>query len=175
MKYTLKRSRRAKYMRLRVLPGGTVILTVPHRMGASAIESFLVRQGQWLRHAIARMMQFKALPVSGRRAYLKHKEDARAFVCERALYWNQRYGYTYQRIAIKNSRRTWGSCSRKGNLNFSYALLFLPRELADYVIVHELCHLKERNHAKDFWKLVAHTLPNYIQLRRELRRYLPRG
>ncbi len=160
-------------MRLSVQAGGTVVLTVPHFIGVRVIERFLAKHTEWIERATKRMSNFKTLPVSGRRAYLEHKEAARAFVHERVAYWNQFYSHPFGRIAIKNSKRVWGSCSHKGNLNFSYGLLFLPRELADYVVVHELCHLKEHNHSKAFWALVAKQQPNYASLRRELRRYVP--
>lgn len=161
-------------MRLRVQPGGAVILTVPYESQKSAVQEFLFNQAGWLKRAIARMMHYKALPVSGRRAYLKHREAAREFITERVEFWGREYGVQYRRIAIKNTRRTWGSCSRKGNLNFSYALLFLPRELADYVVVHELCHLKHPNHSRAFWQEVAKTIPDFGPRRRELRRYMPK-
>lgn len=162
-------------MRLRVHPGGAVVLTVPASAPQSVVEEFLRARMSWLASAVKRMMQYRTLPVSGRRDYLKYKEEARAFIEERLEHWNQFYRFTYGRVAIKDTRRTWGSCSRKGNLNFSYALLFLPRELADYVVVHELCHLEEHNHGHAFWTLVGHALPNYPILRRELKRYLPCG
>src|SRR3989344_1866196 len=173
--YSLKRSRRSKYMRLRVQAGGTVIVTVPFFSTAGVMEKFILNHRTWIERAVARMSAFKPLPVSGHRAYLKHREEARVFVTERIAYWNRAYGFSYGRIAIKDTKRIWGSCSRKGNLNFSYALLFLPRELADYIIVHELCHLKEHNHSERFWLLVSKTLPNHKALRRELKQYLPRG
>jgi predicted metal-dependent hydrolase len=171
--YTLKRSTRAKYMRLTVQPGGTVILTVPHRIPEGMIERFLMQHAEWIERGVKRMQKFKPLPVSGRAAYLKHKEEARAFITERVLYWNSFYGFAHGRIAVKDTKRIWGSCSRKGNLNFSYGLLFLPRELADYVVVHELCHLKEHNHSAHFWARVQEHQPDYVRLRHELRRYLP--
>lgn len=174
MEYILKRSLRAKYMRLQISPGGTVILTVPHRVPAGIIERFLAEHTEWIARGVKRMRSFKPLPVSGRRAYLKHKEDARALIRERVAYWNRFYGFTHGRISIKDTKRLWGSCSRKGNLNFSYALLFLPRELADYIVVHELCHLREHNHSTAFWALVARAIPEYVERKRELRRYLPR-
>ena len=173
LSYTLKRSTRARYMRLTVQAGGTVVLTVPHRIPERMIERFLSQHTEWIKRGVARMRDFKPLPVSGRRSYLRHKEEARALVTERVAYWNQFYTFPFGRIAIKDTKRLWGSCSRKGNLNFSYALLFLPRELADYVIVHELCHLQEHNHSNAFWALVAKAQPEYLRLRRELRRYLP--
>lgn len=173
MEYTLKRSRRAKYMRLRVHPGGAVVLIVPIGSSHGAIQEFLHRQTEWLKRAVARMMEYRSLPVSGRRDYLKYREQARAFLHERAAHWNTFCNVRVGRIAIKNTRRTWGSCSRKGNLNFSYTLLFLPRELADYVVVHELCHVREPNHSPAFWAEVAKALPDFTRRRKELRKYLP--
>ena len=162
-------------MRLRVQPGGAVVLTVPVATTRSVVDEFLRARARWLADAVKRMMQFQVLPVSGRRDYFRHKENARAFIEERIAHWNQFYKFPHGRIAIKNTRRTWGSCSAKRNLNFSYKLLFLPREIADYVVVHELCHLKEHNHGRAFWALVALVLPNYLTLRLELKRYVPRG
>lgn len=174
--YTLKRSRRAKYMRLSVRPGGHVVVTVPHLMGATAIEQFLMQHSRWIAKSVAKMAHLKPLPVSGRRAYLGYKEKARSFVYQRISYWNQIYNFSYNRISIKDTSSLWGSCSRRGNLNFSYKIIFLPRELADYVIVHELCHLKEHNHGARFWQLVAATQPAYARQRRELKKYvLSRG
>lgn len=171
--YELKRSNRAKYMRLRVLPGGSVVVTAPASSSVCAIEKFVSEHGGWIERATRRMAFFKPLPVSGHRAYLKYREEARSFITERVSYWNTFYNFTHGRIAVKNTRRIWGSCSRKGNFNFSYALLFLPRELSDYVIVHELCHAREHNHSKQFWQLVGKTIPHHAELRRELRRYVP--
>lgn len=79
------------------------------------------------------------------------------------------YGFRASRISIRNPKTRWGSCSEKGNLNFSYKLLFLPDVLADYIVVHELCHLAELNHSAKFWQLVAKTLPDYKERRKALR------
>lgn len=171
--YTLKRSRRAKYMRLTVHPGGRVVLTAPDRFGLAAIERFVASHGAWLTRAIERMRPLKALP-SGKREYNARRGAARAFVHERLVHWNTIYNFSYNRVAIKNTRSLWGSCSHRGNLNFSYKIIFLPRELADYIVVHELCHLKEPNHGPRFWHLVQKAQPEYLRLRRELRRYVLR-
>ena len=114
------------------------------------------------------------LPVSGRRDYIKYKETARKVLTRRVTYWNQLYKFSHGRIAIKNTKRLWGSCSQRGTINFSYAILFLPRRLADYVVVHELCHVREHNHSTRFWELVQKALPNYRALKKELRTYLRR-
>ncbi len=101
--------------------------------------------------------------------YLKNKERARELVAERLLYWNESYKFKYKRVFIKNQKTRWGSCSKNGNLNFSYKILFLPDRLIDYIIVHELCHLGEFNHSKDFWALVEKTIVNYVELKNELK------
>ena len=103
--------------------------------------------------------------------YLAHKEEARALILARIQYFNAHYQFSYNRVAVRNQRRCWGSCTSLKNLNFSYRLLFLPPELADYVIVHELCHLAELNHSPNFWALVAETVPAYRLHRDALRAY----
>ncbi len=147
------------------------MLTAPRFALLAEIERLITSKHEWLARSIARMREMRALPVSGKRGYLLYKEEARTFVLERLTYWNSVYAFSYGRVSIKNTRRLWGSCSRKGNLNFSYAVLFLPRELADYVIVHELCHLQEHNHGTRFWALVAKAVPDFHARRAELRRY----
>ena len=101
--------------------------------------------------------------------YAEHKELAREFVLARLAYFNEFYGFAYNRVAIRNQKRCWGSCTSLKNLNFSYKLLFLPPHLADYIIVHELCHLVELNHGRDFWALVEKQMPDYKSHVRELR------
>lgn len=101
--------------------------------------------------------------------YTQHKERARALVHQKLAHWNAVYGYTYNRVAIRNTRRNWGSCTSLKNLNFNYKILFLPPHLQDYIIVHELCHLEEFNHQEGFWLLVARTIPEYKACIKELK------
>lgn len=103
--------------------------------------------------------------------YLANKEAARVRVHELLKKHNEYYGFTYHRVAIRDQRRRWGSCSSKGNLNFSYRILFLPLELQDYLVVHELCHLKEFHHGPTFWNLVAEQVPHYAACISALREY----
>ena len=103
------------------------------------------------------------------RSYDAHKEAARTLLRARLEYFNHYYGHTYNRVAIRDQRRCWGSCSSKGNLNFSYKLLFLPPCLRDYIVVHELCHLRVLNHSADFWMVVAEVMPDYAERAATLR------
>ena len=107
--------------------------------------------------------------AGNRRDYLKNREAARALVHERVSHWRAAYGFTVRKIAIRNQLTRWGSCSKNGNLNFNYRIVRLPPHLADYLIVHELCHLKEFNHSKAFWKLVQMTIPDFRKARKELK------
>lgn len=101
--------------------------------------------------------------------YLEHKELARSLAHSRLEHFNQHYNLAYKRVAIKNQRRCWGSCSSLKNLNFNYKIYFLPQHLRDYIIVHELCHLAELNHGQNFWNLVAQQIPDYQQCVAELK------
>jgi predicted metal-dependent hydrolase len=85
--------------------------------------------------------------------------------------WNLYYNFSHRKISVKNQKTRWGSCSKKGNLNFNYKIVHLPENLVNYLVVHELCHLKEFNHSKNFWSLVGQTVPDYKKLRRELRSF----
>lgn len=104
--------------------------------------------------------------------YETHKENARALIHDRLQYWSALYAVAYGRVAIRDQRTRWGSCSTKGNLNFNYRLVFLPIELVDYVVVHELCHLIEFNHSPAFWAHVARAFPDH-EARKNILRKLP--
>ena len=104
------------------------------------------------------------------REYHKHRETAREHVHARLAYWKTVYPFAHGQVRIKNTRRMWGSCSSKKNLNFNWRLVQLPTELADYVIVHELCHTVHLNHSRAFWELVGQILPDWDVRRAQLRK-----
>jgi predicted metal-dependent hydrolase len=112
----------------------------------------------------------RRVTLKGRAAhYREHKERARELAHVRASHFAAAYGVQYIRIAIRNQKSRWGSCSEKGNLNFHYKIALLPPHLVDYVVVHEVCHLREFNHSRAFWDLVAQNVPAHVAARRELR------
>ncbi len=140
-----------------------------------SVQSDLKRLRRYFfpRVIVRRRVRSRKPTAASKRRYAEYKEAARTLVHERLEYFNLHYGFTYGRVTIRAQRSRWGSCSKKGNMNFNYALLFLPPELCDAVIVHELCHLKEFNHSKAFWKLVGETIPDYGERKRKLSRTHP--
>ena len=98
-----------------------------------------------------------------------YRHEARSLFAERLALWNATYRFAYGRVSIKEQKSRWGSCSRQGNLNFNWRLLLAPLPVLDYVVIHELCHLKELNHSARFWQLVAVACPAYATHRRWLR------
>ncbi|OGR45522.1 MAG: hypothetical protein A2X35_04005 [Elusimicrobia bacterium GWA2_61_42] len=97
------------------------------------------------------------------------RKAARGIIGGRVKYWAAAMGLDYKRIAIKDQRTLWGSCSGRKNLNFNWRLAAAPPEVLDYVVIHELCHLREMNHSKNFWALVEARCPDYAARRRWLR------
>ncbi len=122
-----------------------------------------------IKRRVAKKRRPAPTPSPKRTAYLNHKEAARALLVPMIVYEAERIGVTYNRVAIKDTKRSWGSCSAKGNLNFHYKLQFLPVHLARYVVIHELCHRKHLNHSQDFWTEVALWCEDVPGCRRELR------
>lgn len=171
--WTLKRSARTGRLWVTVRRDGAVVVTAPVHAPFAAIERFVRDRAAWIARAAAKMRRYKDdvyLPRT-RSSYLAHKEQARSLVHALLARHAPAYGFRFGRVAIKDLRRNWGSCSELGNLNFNYKLAFLPADLAEYVVVHELCHLAEFNHSRKFWDLVGRSLPDAARRRRELRRY----
>jgi len=90
-----------------------------------------------------------------------YRQQAERLIKKRADELCPRLGVTYSRLTVRGAKTRWGSCSRKGNLNFNWKLMMAPEPVINYVIIHELAHLKEMNHSKNFWKLVAEHCPKW--------------
>jgi len=99
-----------------------------------------------------------------------YKEKAYEKISERVEWYAKKRGFVYNKINITSANQRWGSCSSKGNLNFSWRLIMAPLPVIDYVVVHELVHLEERNHAKSFWSKVKMLMPEYEKHRDWLKR-----
>lgn len=173
--YNLQRSTRAKHMRIVIDQRGECTVIAPHNYTHEKIHAFVGKKAEWiLRHQNARRKFKNALTLPrSRKDYMQKKILVEQKIKERIVLLNVHYMYTWNSISIRDQKSRWGSCSKKGNLQFNYRMHYLSEDLFDYIIVHELCHLQEHNHSKAFWWLVARTIPNHVELRKRLRtRYI---
>ncbi len=173
IEYTLKISPRAKVMRLAVYPNGSLIVTVPRFFNLDYVAKFLDSKSSWISSKLKYFAAHKPRTklVYSKSDYKKLKIVAKNLVEQRLLYFNQTYNLKWGRVAVRDQSTRWGSCSKKGNLNFNFRIALITPEQADYIVVHELCHLAEFNHSKNFWELVKKTIPNYVLLRRQVKQY----
>lgn len=169
IEYNLVVRRNAKQVRLLVHENGDITISSFRRLPKIFIKNFLRKNYNFIEKYLDLRGNRKVDSKRSRKDYVENKERARKIAQEKLLKYNSYYNFKYNRVSIRDQKTRWGSCSGKGNLNFSYKICKLPDRLADYIIVHELCHLKELNHSKDFWNLVALTIPEYKDCRRELK------
>lgn len=163
---SFKKSKRAKIARLAIHCNGDIVATVPENVSENIVESFIKKKANWIINKIARFKKYEVLPQGN---YLRDKEEALVLIKDKIARFNQLYNFSFNRISVKKQKTRWGSCSKKKNLNFNYKILFLPEKMADYIIVHELCHLQELNHSRNFWNLVGQTMPDHKSIRKELK------
>lgn len=219
--YDLRRSRRARRLRITVRPEGVEVVA-PLRASSREIEDFVLRHAGWVAgkvSALRRTLDAHPGPErlsAGGRVFLRGRavelrvtkggaraavscrdglevrvperlgEDEREAVVEAALrHWLRRaarqdaerlvlrhgppHGLVPTALRIKDQKLLWGSCSSRGTLNLNWRLILAPEAVLEYVVVHELCHLRVRNHQPAFWRLVGALLPGYEAQRRWLR------
>ena len=104
-----------------------------------------------------------ALPVAKSVFKEWYKQHAFQVIAGRVEWYSSRNGYSYQRVRVTEARTRWGSCGPRGSLNFSWRLVMAPMRVIDYVVIHELVHLKEKNHSKAYWNKVKLLMPDYQQ------------
>lgn len=172
IKYKYKRLRRARSVTITVKPDTSILVTLPYFIPLQAVEYALQKQAVWILDKIFHFERNKdqVLAGLGPQEYLRYKIKARELIIATAERLNKFYNFDYKKISIRNQSTLWGSCSQDKSLNFSYKLYFLPGHLAEYIVAHELCHLQELNHSRNFWQLVAQTVPDYKKRIAELKK-----
>ena len=166
----VRRSPRARRWRLEVPWGKPTRLTVPPWMSGVEIDRLLVEKRSWIEEQRRRQVPrlgLERLAVSESEARMA----ARELVCALAEEESERLGVAYQRIRVAGQRTFWGSCSARGTLSFNWRLVLAPLDVLDYVVVHELCHLRVSDHSPRFWKLVESRRPEWRQRREWLHRH----
>ena len=147
---------------LEVRPNGELVVRAPYNLPEESIECFVAAHQRWIMRAMARQAAHAAAhpePTQRERAALMEK--ARQYLPERVAFYSEQMGLWPATIKITDAKTRFGSCSAKGGICFSWRLMSYPPEAIDYVVVHELAHLKIGNHGKAFYALVAQHMPDY--------------
>ena len=169
--YTIKKHRRAKNLRLAISGNGCLVASKPWYVSQKAIEEFILEKARWVVENLERFKnanrhnEFR----NSRAGYLAYRNQAERLILKKINEVNNIYQFKFSNISIRNQKTRWGSCSGRGNLNFNYKMIFLPEKIINYIVAHELCHLKEANHSARFWSLVAKTIPDYKIIRKDLK------
>ena len=162
------RHRRARRYVLRVDADGRVRVTIPRGGSRREADAFAQRQTEWiLRQRVARVERPSLSGEEKRRM----RSIAKAVLPPRLLELAARHGLTVTRISVRDQRSRWGSCGRDGHICLNWRLAIMPDWVRDYVLIHELMHLRRMDHTPKYWRLVAEACPEYEQARQWLREH----
>jgi predicted metal-dependent hydrolase len=158
---------------IRVRPDGVVRVTIPRWGSRKEAQLFADAQRSWIDNQLARWQTERAranalVPPEVRKKLVAR---ARRELPARLLELASEHGLTVSRTSIRNQRWRWGSCSPSGHICLNWRLVTMPEWVRDYVLIHELMHLKRMDHSRKFWKLVAAACPEYREARAWLREH----
>ncbi len=159
------RHQRARRYLIRVDRDGQVRVTIPRGGSRREAEAFARRSQAW----VARQRASVAARMLPPEDEAQLKGLARVMLPERLLALAAIHGLTVSRVSIRNPKGRWGSCSRTGSISLNWRLVRMPDWVRDYVLIHELMHLKQMNHSPAFWALVAAAYPRFEEARAWLR------
>lgn len=167
MEYELIRGER-RSIRLKLQDDGSLIVHAPRWMSRREVDAFVASKGRWIdekRAILARSRREWGGRVLSETELAQLKEAARTDFSARLSRWAGRMGVAPAKLSIRTQHARWGSCSSRGAISLNALLMLAPEAVRDYVIVHELAHLREMNHSPRFWAVVAAALPDYAQSR----------
>ena len=147
-----------------------LVVRAPYKTTKKRIEEAVKKHQSWIDKHIASQQKKNALTTDLTQADIKQlKKEARKYFLEKTEYFANIMGLKYGRISITSAMKRFGSCNSKGNICFSYRLMLYPEAAREYVVVHELAHLREMNHSARFYKIVEGVLPDYKARKRLLK------
>ncbi|NLT50560.1 MAG: M48 family metallopeptidase [Ignavibacteria bacterium] len=204
----MKRSKKAKYIRMQISIAEGLEIIIPHRMNFTDAENFVLRKKDWILKHISRLNKregffflgeeiaiiqnpdltkdfYDGLIISDSKLFIKTSGidsgrlteiyemwlyiRAKKYLPERIKELAGEHGFIYKSLSIRRQKSRWGSCSTRKTISLNFRLMMFEKKIIDYVIIHELCHLKEMNHSKKFWNLVQSILPDYQIHRKKLK------
>ena len=168
----LRKSSQSKRISMRVSPKGGVTVTMPYYVPYRYGLEFFLSKRDWVLKALERQKSRignEYVPSDSEIGAMR--AQAKAELPPRLSELANKYGFKYNQVRIKHNSSNWGSCSRKGNINLNLNLVRVPSELRDYVMLHELCHLRYLNHGPEFHKLLEAICPGHRDLQKQLKNY----
>lgn len=160
----VRRSKR-KSAAIKITADMQIVVFVPLYVSDNEIERMVISKSKWIdEHMLKVQSTIDERSKLEKITFEQIKElanQAVEYIPKRVKYYAEKENFVYNKITIKNLVSRWGSCSTKGNLNFNCLLMLTPDYVIDYVVVHELCHLREMNHSEKFWAEVEKIMPDY--------------
>ena len=165
-----------KSLGLEVRDAHTVLARIPARVSDRELKAFVESHRKWILEKTAVMAEReenrKSTPAPPPELLSKtDRMKIQLKIGKRVRHYCEVMGVTVGYVTVKNQKTRWGSCSAKGNVNFNYQLAFLPEELLDYVVIHELAHRRHMDHSRAFWAEVEKYCPDYLERREQLKEY----
>ena len=165
-----------KSLGLEVRDANTVLARIPTRVSDRELKAFVENHRSWILEKTEVMAEReekrKSTPAPPPELLSKtYRMKIQLKIGKRVRHYCEAMGVTVGYVTVKNQKTRWGSCSAKGNVNFNYQLAFLPDELLDYVVIHELAHRRHMNHSRAFWAEVEKYCPDYLERREQLKEY----
>lgn len=160
----VRRSKR-KSAAIKITADMQIVVFVPLYVSDNEIEKMVISKSKWIdEHMLKVQSTIDERSKLEKITFEQVKEladQAVEYIPKRVKYYAENENFVYNKITIKNLVSRWGSCSTKGNLNFNCLLMLTPDYVIDYIVVHELCHLREMNHSEKFWGEVEKIMPDY--------------
>ena len=158
-----RKSTRSRRVSIRVHPVKGVSVSVPYMVPYAAAMAFFKLKRDWVIETLRRQKErMKDVPVAAPGEIETLRRQAKAELPLRLAELASRYGFTYNKVTIKHNSTNWGSCSARGNINLNLNIVRLPHPLRDYILLHELCHLKHHDHSHAFHLLLEHVLTDNL-------------
>ena len=160
---TFRKSMRSRSMSIRVHPLKGVSVSVPYILPYAAAQAFFMMRRGWVLETMARQRErYKDVRLPSDEEIEKLRRQAKEILPGRLAELAKRYDFVYNRVTIKHNASNWGSCSSKANINLNLNIIRLPHVLQDYILLHELCHLRHQDHSHAFHLLLEHVLTDNL-------------
>ena len=171
----LVKSRR-RTLSISIEENGTVTIRAPYGVSRKYVDEFLQQKKEWIKTKVKEVKENHKKAHSIRESIpeeemIEYKEKARKVITNRVEYFAKNHKLLFNNIRISSAKHRWGSCSARDNLNFNWKVIFAPVDVIDYLVVHELAHIKHKHHKRSFWAFVEKMDPEFKEHRKWLKKH----